>query len=69
MTIAQTAYTPDGEIFTDSVIKIKHPIFADITDAVAIRVRDGWKQTADNQVARVDSKGFLDVITYKENEQ
>lgn len=69
MTIAQTTYSPDGTIFTDSVIKIKQFIFTDIPAAVAIRVRDGWKQTAVNQVARVDSVGFLDVITYKENEQ
>lgn len=68
MTIAQTTYAPDGTIFTDSVIKIKCPIFANTQDAVAIRVEAGWKQTAANQVARVDKIGFLDVITYKQGE-
>lgn len=65
MTIRHTTYAPDLTIFCDSVVRLSGWIFTDTCSAVAVRVQNGWTQTSDNQVARVDEVGFVDVITYE----
>lgn len=64
MTIRHTTYAPDLTIFCDSVVKLGQWIFTDTCEAVAVRVQNGWTRTDDNQVAKVDETGFLDIVTY-----
>ena len=67
--INHTTYTPDGELFAESVTHIKGLWFGTIAATVANRVNWGWTQTAPNQVAKVDHLGFLDVVTFEEKTQ
>ena len=69
ITINHTTYTPDGELFTESVIPIKGLWFGTIAATVANRVNRGWTQTAPNQVAKVDWLEYLDVMTFEEKTQ
>lgn len=69
MIINHYTYDQDGQIFVHSIVPIKTPYRGSIAGTVAWKVSTGWQQISDNQVAKVDHLGFLDVITYEEKEQ
>lgn len=67
--IRRATYTPEGELFAESVTPIKRLWAGTIAAAVTFRVNQGWTQTAPNQVAKVDWLGYLDVVTFEEQSQ
>ena len=66
--IYHVTYDEDGELFNEgqAPIAIKNPIYKTVGEWIAARVSVGWTATSENQVAKVDRQGFLDVVTYLE---
>lgn len=64
--IHHVAYTPDGELFNETLTPIANPIHKTAAEFVAFWETGGWTATSENQVAKVDRQGFLDVVTYLE---
>lgn len=68
ITIHHATYDPDGKVFAVSmtVTPVETFLYGTIAATVANRVKNGWRQTSPNQVAKVDRVGFLDVVTFEE---
>lgn len=66
--IHHVTYDEDGELFDsgEAPIAIKNPVYKTVDQWIAARVSVGWIATSENQVAKVDRAGFLDVVTYLE---